>query len=490
MKINIKIKLFKLLGTISLCLILNSSCNKFLDVKPVGEIPSEQMLQNEQGFESALYGVYASMASNNLYGRSLSHQFIDLLAQYFNVLGDANEFVVHSKNYNYTNSDIEEVIQTVWLNMYKNIANVNNILINLEKKDPSSMRLYNIYKGEALGLRAFMHFDLLRLYTENIVNNPESNGIPYSVKFELSPSAFSNAAKVYELIIADLLMAEELLSIDTELFTYPKTNPTEPFIRDRETHFNLYAVQATLARVYLTKGDKVNAAKYAKKVIESTKFELMDKGQIANNLPRGVLNPKETIFGLYSQSHFATVRDRFYIKTTYSSYVMRSDLEQIYEKEQEGVDYRLSSYYQRDGNAATGSALSFIKLVDPYQLADQLYLRPTEQIDGINLIRLPEMHYIVAEALLESSPAEAMDSFNKVLESRGLNALNDRVSILPLTVERITDERYKEFVGEGQTFFNMKRLNLPIKNTADVIIEPSNQIYVWPIPYDEIEFNN
>lgn len=490
MKTNVKNKLSKIVGVLFFCMALNSSCNKFLDVRPVGEIPSEQMLDNAEGFESAMYGVYASLASNNLYGRTLSHNFIDLLAQYFNVVGDANEFVINAKKYNYLHSDIEGVTESVWLDMYKNISNVNNILINLDKKDASSMRNYNLYKGEALGIRAFMHFDLLRMYTANITNNPEASGIPYSVKFELSPSKFSSAAKVYELIIADLLAAEELLAKDHDYFTYPKKNPSEPFLRDREIHFNLYAAQATLARVYLAKGDKVNAAKYAKKVIDSGKFELMDKGQVGNNLPRGVLYPKETVFGLYNQNYFVTVRDRFYKKTSFSSYVMRSDIEQIYNTEQMGIDYRMTSFYQRDANAEPGSAPSFIKLVDPFQLVDQVYLRPAGQIDGINLIRLPEMYYIIAEALLESSPTEAMDNFNLVLKSRGLEALTDRIPVLPLTVERITADRYKEFVGEGQTFFNMKRLNLAIKNTVDVVIQPSNQIYVWPIPNDEKEFNN
>lgn len=488
MNINIKNNLGKI-STGILCLALamtTSSCDKFLDVRPEGEIPSEQLLDDAAGFESAMYGVYGSLNSNNLYGRTLSHETIDLLAQYYVCQG--NQYVDNVKLYNYAYTDLESTLGSVWGSMYKNIANANNIIINLEKKDDKSMAHYDIYKGEALGLRAFMHFELLRLYTANIQSNPAATGIPYSIKFELSPSAFSNAAKVYELIIADLLAAEALLTKDSKYFTFPKVNPTEAYLRDRETHFNLYAVQATLARVYLTKGDKTNAAIYAKKVVDSQKFQLIDKGDIANNLPKGVLYPKETIFGLYNTANFAIVKQRFLDATTFFSYNMRDDLITTFKNEESGSEYRVNSYFKMPLN--NQDPIRFVKLVDPYQVDNLVFLRPQGQLDGINLIRLPEMYYILAESLLESDPTAAMSYFNTAITSRGLIALDQRTPALPLTVERITAERYKEFMGEGQTFYNMKRLNLPIKNTDNVTIPASNQVYVWPIPNDEKEYNN
>lgn len=488
MKFNIKNNLPKFFtAVLGICLTVNTSCDKFLDVRPVGELPSEQLLSNAQGFEAALFGVYASLNSNNLYGKELSHDMLDVLAQYY-VCQD-NDLVENLKTYNYRYEEIESKLASVWGDMYKNIANVNNIIISLDKFDANSMRYYNLYKGEALGIRAFMHFDLLRLYTQNVQNNPSAEGIPYSVKFELSPSAFSSAEKVYELIIADLLAAEELLAKDVEYFTFPKVNPAEPFIRDRETHFNLYAVQATLARVYLTMGDKTNAAVYAKKVIDAAKFRLIDKNEFATNLPKGTLYPTETIFGLYNINNYAIVKRRFYQTESRFSYNLRSDLETTYIHEQEPVDYRIANYFN-EVLVGQSNVKRFVKLVDPYLLREQAYLRPANLIEGTNLIRLPEMYYILAEALMESNSNVATANFDAVLNSRGLSGLAERSPALPLTLERITNERYKEFIGEGQTFFNMKRLNLPIKNTNGITIPESNDVYVWPIPFDEKEFNN
>lgn len=488
MKFNIKNNLPKLFtALLSISLTVNTSCDKFLDVRPVGEIAGEQLLSNPGGFESALYGVYASLNANTLYGRDLSYDMIDVLAQYY--VSQGNILVDNIKAYNYRYADVEERLALIWGGMYKNIANVNNIIISLDKMGANSMRYYNLYKGEALGIRAFMHFDLLRLYTANIQNNPSAEGIPYSVKFELSPSAFSSASKVYDLIIADLLAAEELLAKDAEYLTFPKVNPAEPFLRDRETHFNLYAVQATLARVYLTKGDKANAAVYAKKVIDSGKFRLMTSGDFSTNLPTGMLYPTETIFGLYNKNNYETLVGRFWDYTTLFSYSPRVDLMATYAAEEDPIDYRKETYF-KDRLLGSDSEKRFVKLIDRYKFNEVEYAKPTYAIDGVNLIRLPEMHYILAEALLESNPSVAMAQFNAVLNARGLLGLSDRSTPLPLTLERITNERYKEFIGEGQTFFNMKRLNSAIKNTDDIIIPATNQVYVWPIPVAEKEFNN
>lgn len=487
MKVNIykNLKKAKII-LIAVASIFATSCDSFLDVKPEGEIPSDQIFETSAGYESALFGVYGSMNSTILYGSILTHGLIDVLAQYY--ISPSNTYLENAQKYDYLYMDIERDLSSVWGEMYKNIANVNNVLINLEKKAPSSMEFYNIYKGEALGLRAFMHFDLLRLYTADIQRNPSADGIPYSVKFELSPSSFSSLAKLYDLIIADLLEAEELLAQDAQYFTYPKVNPPQPFLRDRETHFNLYAVQATLARVYLAKGDKINAAAYAKKVVDSQKFELMDKGEVGNALPAGVLYKKETIFGLYNPNYYTTVHDRFYTQTSYSSYIPRPDIEHFYRFEESGVDHRWSSFFLQPTTPQQN--LRFVKLVDPYTLENRVYQRPEGSLDGINLIRMPEMYYILAESLLESDPATATAYFDQVLLSRGLDALGDRDVPLPLTLDRISAERYKELIGEGQTFFNMKRLNAAITNTQGVSIPASNQIYVWPIPNDEKEFNN
>lgn len=475
------------INLIALTLMFQVGCNSFLDIRPEGELPGSQLLNKPEGFESALYGAYASLRTNNLYGMTLSHQMTEVLAQYFECYG--NEFVNQLNDYNYKSSIVESSIDNVWADMYTNIANVNNIIISLESFSEKDFRHYNLYKGEALGLRAFMHFEILRYFTKNIQLDNSAEGIPYSKKFALEPSDFVSASKAYELVIEDLVEAEKLLAQDADLFTYPKNNPDDAFIRDRETHFNLYAVQATLARVYFTMGDYPNAAIQAKKVVNSNKFELLTKSDLAEGIMKGIIYPKEAIFGIYSTTYYNTVRERFYFETSFSSYNPRKDIKSIYEKEQRGHDYRWEGFFKTP-TTSTGS-LRFIKLVDQYMIDDREWQRPAAYIPGINMIRLPEMYYILAESLLSSSPQEAANYFDTVLESRGLTGLQNRdeANEKQLTKERITDERYKEFIGEGQTFLNMKRLNSNIIATDNSVISASDAIYVWPIPFDELEYN-
>ncbi|MFR7875028.1 MAG: RagB/SusD family nutrient uptake outer membrane protein [Butyricimonas paravirosa] len=50
----------------------------------------------------------------------------------------------------------------IWKTSYLAISYLNNIINNLESKSEKDFRHYNLYTGEALGLRAVIHFDLLR----------------------------------------------------------------------------------------------------------------------------------------------------------------------------------------------------------------------------------------------------------------------------------------------------------------------------------------
>lgn len=474
-------------GVWLMVLFLTSSCNKFLDIQPEGKLPADQLLKDAKGIENAMYGVYATMNKPSIYGErgssSSTVSTLELLAQSFTLtVGELYSFNLQAYNYKYT--AVEEALLMIWKDMYNNISNANNVIKSLDGFSPDDMKYYNLYKGEALGLRAFMHFDLLRMYAER---GATGSGIPYSKDFSQKPPPFSNAAEVYAQIIEDLKEAEKLLKDDEAYFTYPKDNVADNYLKDREIHFNLYAVQATLARVYFTQGDMPNALLYAEKVIKSNKFELLDKTAFVEGSMKGILYPKEAIFGLYSAGHFAGAKMRYYDEITRYSFTPLTNMKAIYEKNQVGHDYRWDAFFKLP---TQGGSIRFVKLVDQFQIEDREWQRPAGRIKGINLIRLPEMYYIAAEALLQTDAAKARDYFDQVLESRGLIGLKDRNPAQVLTLDLLTEERYKEFIGEGQTFFNMKRLNLDIVHVNKNTIPASNGVYVFPIPVEESEYRN
>ena len=456
-----------------------TSCNKFLDITPDGQVKRDEMLQTTEGIEDALYGVYAQLRTPSLYGENLSIYVSEVMAGYLESYG--NETVEALAKYDYTNTRVKSVFESVWTKMYNNISNVNSVLgADLVKN--ATEYPFIIYKGEALALRAFMHFDLLRLYAEQITQNPKATGIPYATEFSLKTPDFVHADTVYQHILADLAEAETLLKDEA------KYRNTTAFMNDRQTHLNLYAVKALLARVYLTMGNKEKALAYAEEVIENSGRTLCEKTELNGDLA-GIFSTKETIFGIYHSDFYKSVSPLLQQSISFYSLSPRKDINNFYEADIVGLDYRFAAWFTARSSEMGGYTLS--KLTDIYELQNISSQRPKDKILGINIIRLPEMYYIVAECLLDTDYDEAVSVFNEMITHRGLEPLDRwpaEKSIL--TIDAINAERFREFIGEGVTFFNLKRQHLPISAADGTTIAPSKNIFTVPIPDIEYDYRN
>lgn len=454
-----------------------TSCEGFLDITPEGQVKRDPLLATAEGIEDALYGVYSQMRSTSLYGQELQFSTLEILAQTLYCYG--NDGITAMGRYDWKHSDVISIFEAVWTGMYKNLSNVNSIL-DAPLVSGATEYPYTIYRGEALGLRAFMHFDLVRLFAEQYTVNPKADGIPYATEFSLKTPEFESLEKNYSHILADLLEAEELLA-DEAIY-----ENSSNFMLDRQIHFNLYAVQATLARVYLTMGDKEQAAIYAQKVIDGGRYMLKGKTEVVNDLA-GVLSRKETLFGIYYPGFYNNVSDKLQLMSSYHSLDLRDDFMDIYEKDASGQDFRVMAYFSEVG---TGDNLKYrlSKFTDIYEQNNMSANRPADLIQGVNLIRLPEMYYIIAEAFVGTDNATALQYYNAVRTHRGLEPLEEGTV---LDIELINEERYKEFIGEGQTYFNMKRQNLPISSYDNkTTYSPHTGIYQIPIPDAEYENRN
>lgn len=458
-------------------MVATTSCDDFLDITPDGQVKRDPLLSTPEGIEDAMYGVYAQMRQQTLYGQELHFSTLEILSQTLWCYG--NTGVTAMGGYKWEHSSVKSVFEGVWTAMYKNISNVNSIL-DAPLVANATEYPYTLYRGEALGMRAFMHFDLVRLFAAQYTVNPAAGGIPYATEFSLKTPEFESLAKNYEHIVADLLEAEALLA-DEEDYA-----GSGNFMLDRQIHFNLHAVRATLARVYLTMGNNEMAALYAQKVISEGNFSLKEKTEVVNDLA-GVLSRKETIFGIYFPGFYTNVSGKLQQVTSYYSLDLRDDFMELYERDASGLDFRTMAYFSESG---VGDDVKYrlCKLTDIYELNNMPSDRPAELILGVNLIRLPEMYYIAAEALLDSDYDTALALYNDVRMHRGLDPLEADKT---LTVELINDERYKEMIGEGQTYFNMKRQNLPIlSHDGKSTYNPADGIYSIPVPDVEIENRN
>lgn len=458
-------------------LFLMTGCENYLDITPEGQVKRDDLLSTPEGVEDAMYGVYSQLRDPNLYGRELSYSALDVMAQYFSSKG--NNKVEALLKYDYDYSDVESLFEATWINMYKNISNVNSIL-NSGLVGNATDYPAKIYRGEALGLRAYMHFDLLRIFTEQVTVNPEAEGIPYATEFSLNTPNFSKVSQVYDYIIADLLKAEELLSDEAQYIG------RRDFMTMRQIHFNIHAVRATLARVYLTKGDYENALIYARKVITESGCSLLKYTELKGDVA-GVLSRKETIFGVYSATQFySNVYEDLWLTMSFYSLNPRSDYATTYEANGE-EDFRLGAFFETQ----MSGSVRFIKVLDKYKVNGNESNRPEDMIQGINMIRLPEMYYIAAECLTKANLLEdAADYLDAVRVSRNVTEI-DRTALTSTFLQNaINEERYKELIGEGQMFFNYKRQNMDITNIDGGTISASPEIYVVPIPDIEYEYRN
>ena len=453
-----------------------SSCEDFLDITPEGQVKRDELLSTNDGVEDALYGAYAQLRSNALYGQELYFSTLEIMSQTMYCYG--NDAITALGNYDYSNTSVQDVFQGVWIEMYKNISNVNSILNSPIVENAESFPA-TVYRGEALALRAFMHFDLMRIFAEQYTVNPKADGIPYATEFSLKTPDFESLEKNYAHVIADLTEAEQLLANEEEYAG------RTVFMTDRQIHLNLHAVRALLARVYLTMGDKQKALEYAEQVIATSNATLKAKTEVINDLA-GVLSKKECLFGVYYANFFSQVNSKLEQTTSYYSLTLRDDFMDMYEQNISGLDYRTTAYFS--SVEIGGQAIHRLcKFTDIYEKENNASARPVDLIQGINLVRLPEMYYIAAEALLDTDYDRALSYYDAVVVSRGLEPLS--ASDTKLTQEIINTERYKEYIGEGQTFFNMKRQNLNIASYDNkVIFTPADGIYVVPIP--DIEKDN
>lgn len=504
----------KIIYSLLVVCLFSLSCEKFLDLNPKAEVTNEDMFATTKGCEDALIAIYSEIGSEDLYGMDMLWRVPEILAQNFEQ-ETIYSYIYYDYSYlsKYNYSDAYSTLYSMWLYTYKVISWVNNAIINIEPKDEAEYPLKDMYLGELYGMRAFLHMDIVRFFAPHVEKSPSERGIPYVTTYDFSATPFSTVKETYELITADLVKAQELLKEDVNYIMYPRTitegdklteyENSSDFTKRREVHMNYYAVTATLARAYWTMGEYSNAKAEAMKVINSNMFPLATKDKVPLLLS-GALSPEETIFGVYSETHYDIVTTNLvdsHINTCSvfdASETIFDDYSVIYAKDlNEGAssDARGAWVGMTDGSNQPGfnTCVKMIPL-ERYNNDEAGYDVSFDPgiynlVEGFSLLRIPEMYYIAAEGYLkEGDRTTAEDLFNDVLNARGLTDLSARIPAIELTEDVIYNERWKEYFGEGMRWFDMKKLNMDItSHTEGKIHAASDVLYVLPVPEEEFD---
>lgn len=453
-------------------------CSDWLDVKPSDRLSEEAAFSNLANFKQTLNGVYIELNSDALYGEALTYGTVEILSQRYDINSENKEAYAFSQ-YDYAGASVEMRLEQIWGKAYNVIANTNLIIENCEThREVLADKYYNIIKGEALALRGMLHFDLQRLFGPLYAQDSTLISLPYYKKFSLTSEPQSPANLFMRDVIDDLRHAERLLQDDPIIENGVKGDAGDDFLQDRNLRLNYYAVQGLLSRAYMYVGRPDSALYYAEKIIEvqEEKFPWIERNDaLMGGAPDRVFST-ELVFALENRnvgSAYARYFDASVLKGSSLLGIRKDVTEYLFD----GRDYRYMSFLKGEGLVNNVS----------YSLFNKFYVADSLHAEMMPMVRASEAYLTAAEILLEEDPGRSRELLNKVYVKRGL----EEISWYPGESD-ITEEWYKEFVGEGQLFFYYKRKMMEqVQSPRDPYgrVSISLSKYELPIPDAEIKYN-
>lgn len=420
------------------------------------------------GYYTAMNGLYNNLTSNSLYGKNLSYELIDVISKRYAPLAKST-YLTSLNSWGYAEENVSKALESTWATAYTTILNCNVILENLATQQGIlSPAETNLMKGELLALRAFLHFDMLRLFGPIYKEDPSAPSIPYneSVKIMNLPLLSADSI-VHNKIMRDLDEAEKLLAKDPVIPEGPMASALEDenevYLRYRQLRMNYYAVLALKARVYLYAGEKDKALQAAYKLLKdktvSEWFPPVDPNKLlANNVDPDRVFSTEVLMGIYMKKRGDIYTYSFDAENAGNNFLQpRNSFVDGNLFAGETQDYRYQSQWaQATSIGVTGHIFTKYKAIQDGD-AKLFYS------SFMPLIRLSEMYYIAAEC--EPKVSDGNSWLNQIRTLRGLPeiTITDENELM----SKLRIEYLREFWGEGQIFFMYKRLFVNILNTEN-----------------------
>lgn len=470
-----------------------TSCDDFLDKKPLSELTGEMQgidpnapeapkINSAEQAESYLSSAYNSFGSefyqldiyqitetqsDNTYAGELKAQALQL-----------DEYSLDPGN---------ATVSRDWEYMYTQIGVCNTIIEwvpSVEDPTLSETRRKEII-AEASYIRAQCYFNLIRLYGACPLSLKDIPAITDDNFDEIYPLLYpeqSSVDQIYEQILKDMQVAEA----GAADYNSNKFKVTKP------------VVYAKLAEIYATKGAPNNidwgkVKEYAGKVTGNTNYGLLSNFEDVFKVSGDDLankNSRESIFEMECVHNTSTGNWAYYmfVGTDWRKFCTPSiDLVNAFKAE--GDDIRLNS------------TVKFEKVPWSDQYWDNNQFPFCHKIQGpdntnIIMIRLPHVMLLEAEALNESGDvAGAKAIVNKIrarvnLSETPANNKDD----MRLAIEK---ERRLELAFEGYRWFDLKRtgrLYEVMRVCSDYQKKSASRLadgtrWIWPIPQSELDLN-
>lgn len=485
--------LHKLLSLILLFLAF-TSCNKWIDVKPTDRLAESILFENKEGFLKSLNGVYIEMSNPVLYGQAMTAGTLDAMGQYYVSTSTLHPYFYYM-TFNFTQAVTKSGFESIWQKTYTTIANLNVLLENCPNAPSATLPApyFGIVKGEALALRAFLHFDMLRLFGPSwSASTKDQPAIPYYTDASRQIKPLSSSEEVIALILADLEHAQELLKDADPIITSGVNNVLNPdgsnVFNLRQYRLNYYAVRALLARVYLWSDNREKAGETARQIIAEVQqsgeeiFPFVTMAAATNASDPDRLFSSEVMFGVYTVNRTTMYNTLFSPAQEVGARLapnpgntVMTRVDAMYDDKN---DYRYKIW---ENVSLTGIPLTTNQKFKDYVNSTSRYMIP--------LIRISELYLMAAEC--SNSVTEASNYVNTIRSKR--NSFNLTLTDQGAIDRSLTSEFRREFIGEGQQFFYYKRKRFTeVPNHA---AQTGNKVvvvdqYRVPLPDSETSLRN
>jgi starch-binding outer membrane protein, SusD/RagB family len=468
-----KNKLIKLIFFSAVVLTAATGCEKTIDeISPEFNLDGSKPIKSIEEAESVLTGSYNGFLQDGYYSCSGANA-----SGAFNFLPDISgddliETLESLGNYRrhaeWTYTTIDPWITNAWNDVFAVLAPANILLRDIDAI-AGDIKIKNRLKGQALAIRAHVHFDMLRSWGLSLNRNSTALGVPYVKVYDVNGQPPRLTVKeTYDNILVDLATAKTLLSnIDKNINTSSK-----------RAYIDLNTVNAMIARVNFYAGELNSAAAAAQLVVNAVPLATISE------FPD--IWTDETVAEVLWAPAFETAADgytyenAFFARGNRSTYRPTTDLMALYGP----GDIRPASYYGNIGGRTVVTK----------------YLGKGTATDGLvnwKAYRVSEMYLILAESLYPTNQTAARAALDQLRSNRiaGYTSVGETGAAL---LTAIRTERRKEMAFEGYRFYEYKRLgNLPISRVGCGVgslsnicnLSSSSRAWAWPIPQNEILAN-
>ncbi len=373
--------------------------------------------------------------------------------------------------YKWQTQPMTNLALSLWQGYYESIAIANAVLERttaITPQNESEQADLAAVNAEAKALKAYCYFDLLRLFAPDISEGGNRDGVILKEQFELG---FLPRSSVDDCV-------SHIRTLLTEAVATENSPETVYWLSQQ-------GVRCLLAEVELYAGQYDKAAEWARLVLETAGgYDLFSEANYLR-LWSGDAGP-ESLFSRHTTTSF-------YLDLRYDT--EKGDFLEVAQKLAESYDADdlrgIESIYPKEFPGETVGQTITMRCLGKY---NRMNWDATE-ISCIHKLRTVTACFVLAEAccLSGDGDAEARTVMNEYLTRRKAQPLDESLTGDDL-LQAILAEKQKEFVGEGERWFDLKHYRKGVladwtQENGGRRIDASDYRWTLPIPQEEYFYN-